>query len=147
MMTKKKLGAVVLRASTLGIALAIATVGCDEKKADENAKAPAGEAGEKKEAMKADDGVEKKAKELEGQVENASFPAEVSKNKANAAAVVHLATTSDKPEVQVAALRAMKSLFTTSDKDDKRVLVSEGYRAAVMKGLESEDGKVQKEAF
>jgi HEAT repeat protein len=146
MITKKR-GAAVLGVSTLGVALAVITVGCDDKKTDEASKPPAGEtAGDKKEAMKADS-VEEKAKALEGQVKNASFPAEVSKDKENAAALVHLATTSENPEVQVASLRAMKSLFTTSDKDDKRVLVDDGYRAAVLKGLDSKDGKVQKEAF
>jgi hypothetical protein len=95
-----------------------------------------------------DEAAKTQAKAIEGKVDsNKRFSRDLIKDKDNAKAFVHLAATSTKADVTIAALRAMYSGFTSYDKSKDRTLADEDYARAVLMKIQDSDSKIQAEAI
>lgn len=93
-----------------------------------------------------DEATKAKAASLVGQVDGLKFPFEIGRDAANALAFVHLAHTSEAPNVVAAALRGMARTHSTSPKPDAR-LVDADYHAVVAYRLASPDVTIAEAAF
>ncbi len=122
----------------------------DKKGGDKDADADKPAAAPKKievEPPQVDEAAKTKAKELEGKASRGRFPYDLTKEKENAFAFVHLAATSTNKELIVAALRGMNSAFTSYDKSQDRTLAEENYARAVLMKIQDPDGQIQAAAI
>jgi HEAT repeat protein len=84
----------------------------------------------------------KLAQELKGKVKNGQFPYKERSKKENANAFLHLAATHKDEETAAAALQGMTLSWTYSERNKKKMLVNEDYKAVVRQHLDSEVPKV-----
>jgi len=141
------------RPRILLLALALAFVGATScgSKGDEAKKDDASESDDdepKKESKKAkkadvDPELAKKADALAKQVKNGRFPGEVTKDKENAPAILHLAKAGEDTDTVCAALAAMETMYTSSDKSKDRILIDAAYNGIVLARLGETEAKIQ----
>ena len=137
--------------AVLGLALAGCPSGDDAGKGKTDA--PKADAKKDEEAAPSGDGViaiqttltdaeKKSATDLAAKVKRGKFPWAEQAKKENANLFLHLAASSDKPEIVAAALHGMSRSWTYWKKNDKKMHVNEDYQKVVRARLGSADTNV-----
>jgi HEAT repeat protein len=83
------------------------------------------------------------SEKLVGKIRHGRFPNEAVRDKDQAKLFLYLAATSDKPEVIMAALQAMKMAFTSSEAYKKKEYAGKDYGVVIAAHLHSKDPKIE----
>jgi HEAT repeat protein len=93
--------------------------------------------------LKLDEAGQKAAADLAAKLKNERFPNEAVRDKNHAKLFLYLAATSEKPEVIIASLDALKMSYTSSESYKQKQIADDDYGTVVAAHLDSSNLKIQ----